>query len=180
MSEVKVWFKDILSNIYGPNNFASNVNPISRVSYWRYMSFIILFSALSGWLDTLALDGTFLGQQSEDVNLVSFVLFFLLVIPTVTVMLRRLKTIGRPWWVLFWAIGPSVVVFGVYLLALLVNSLFLLTDTKSNMPSSYAKDSLIFFGCKVFPLIMIGLISQSKVEWDDSTDIKVGEAGSDE
>ena len=26
MSEVKVWFKDILSNIYDPNNFASNVN----------------------------------------------------------------------------------------------------------------------------------------------------------
>lgn len=62
MSEVKVWFKDILSNIYGPNNFASNVNPISRVSYWRYMSFIILFFALSGWLDTLALDGTFFGS----------------------------------------------------------------------------------------------------------------------
>lgn len=175
MSEVKVWFKDILSNIYGANNFASNVNPISRVSYWRHMSFIILFSALSGWLDSLALDGTFLGRQSEDVNLVSFVLFFLLAIPTVTVMLRRLKTIGRPWWVLLWAIGPSIIVFGVYILALLANSLFLLTDMKSSMTSSYAKDSLIFFGCKVFPLIMIGLMSQSQVEWDDSTDMELDE-----
>jgi len=101
------FFEAIASNFRNYVNFAGRA---TRSEYWYWTLPIVIINVVLGVVDERLNPGTSFGALSW----VTMIVFFVTVLPTVAVSIRRLHDIDRSgWWILLWftLLGGLVLIY---------------------------------------------------------------------
>ena len=103
-------FSDALQNVL-MNNYANLNGRASRSEYWWFVLFNFIVNIV-----TLVIDLTLGSMITYDMGYVGLIAFLALLLPTVSVSVRRLHDIGKSgWWILL-AIIPIVNFIGIFVI----------------------------------------------------------------
>ena len=103
-------FSDAVQNVL-MNNYANLNGRASRSEYWWFVLFNLIVNIV-----TLVIDLTLGTMVTYDMGYVGLIAFLALLLPTVSVSVRRLHDIGKSgWWILL-AIIPIVNFIGIFVI----------------------------------------------------------------
>ena len=103
-------FSDAVQNVL-MNNYANLDGRASRSEYWWFVLFNLIVNIV-----TLVIDLTLGTMVTYDMGYVGLIAFLALLLPTVSVSVRRLHDIGKSgWWILL-AIIPIVNFIGIFVI----------------------------------------------------------------
>ena len=103
-------FSDAVQNVL-MNNYANLNGRASRSEYWWFVLFNFIVNIV-----TLVIDLTLGSMITYDMGYVGLIAFLALLLPTVSVSVRRLHDIGKSgWWILL-AIIPIVNFIGIFVI----------------------------------------------------------------
>ena len=103
-------FSDALQNVL-MNNYANLDGRASRSEYWWFVLFNLIVNIV-----TFVIDSTLGTMVTYDMGYVGLIAFLALLLPTVSVSVRRLHDIGKSgWWILL-AIIPIVNFIGIFVI----------------------------------------------------------------
>ena len=106
-------FTDAVQNVL-MNNYANWDGRASRSEYWWFVLFILIVNIV-----TFVIDSTLGTMVTYDMGYVGLIAFLALLLPTVSVSVRRLHDIGKSgWWILL-AIIPIVNFIGIFVILVL-------------------------------------------------------------
>ena len=103
-------FSDAVQNVL-MNNYANLNGRASRSEYWWFVLFYLIVNTV-----TFVIDSTLGTMVTFDMGYVGLIAFLALLLPTVSVSVRRLHDIGKSgWWILL-AIIPIVNFIGIFVI----------------------------------------------------------------
>ena len=103
-------FSDAVQNVL-MNNYANLNGRASRSEYWWFVLFNFIVNIV-----TFVIDLTLGSMITYDMGYVGLIAFLALLLPTVSVSVRRLRDIGKSgWWILL-AIIPIVNFIGIFVI----------------------------------------------------------------
>ena len=103
-------FSDAVQNVL-MNNYANLDGRASRSEYWWFVLFNLIVNIV-----TFVIDSTLGTMVTYDMGYVGLIAFLALLLPTVSVSVRRLHDIGKSgWWILL-AIIPIVNFIGIFVI----------------------------------------------------------------
>jgi len=103
-------FSDAVQNVL-MNNYANLNGRASRSEYWWFVLFNLIVNIV-----TFVIDSTLGTMVTYDMGYVGLIAFLALLLPTVSVSVRRLHDIGKSgWWILL-AIIPIVNFIGIFVI----------------------------------------------------------------